>query len=426
MRDIVSRFRDVLGRRHNMRAHFWQSAANYLSQVVGLLMSLVLARLLSPEQFGQFAYVTALFAILLVLIPGASGMGQILISGGGRDETLFYKIRYLIYRFLAVESALGGMLALYFFISGRAVEGWLAVGLVTAHIITRPAGVYRCDFEAKGQFKPIFNFTFWSVLASGMVSIGLAAAGAGVYSLLAGVLIGAIISRRIFMGADPRRGVAHSLSFREALLFFKTSIWTWLVGFAGTLQSRADRVVVGGALSERDLGYYSRGINFSPLSYLLLQSFMGNAATSSYARATDDVHRLWILAKTCGLVFTGAILNFGLWFYFSDPLVPLLFGPQWTGAIPVFTALAGLAFCFALRDIPTTFLLGRKHFRLMAGLNLVSVSLFLAGVLIYRDSLTIVSTAYILQASMGFPGLFTLFAIAIYFGFKRFRHESPS
>lgn len=424
MRDILPRLRCVLGRRHNVRAHFWQSAANYLSQFVGLVMSLALARLLTPEQFGQFAFVTALFAILLVLIPGASGMGQILLSGGGKESALFYKIRYLIYRFLIVESTLGGMLALYFFVSGQPVEGWLVIGLVAAHIITRPAGVYRCDLEAKGNFKPIFTFTFWSVLLSGVVSIGLAAAGAGVYSLLAGVLIGAIASRKVFMSGDPRRGTRYSLSRPEAFSFFRTSIWTWIVGFAGTVQSRADRVVVGGALSERDLGYYSRGINFSPLSYLLLQSFMGNAATSSYARATDDAHRLRLLAKTCALVFTGAILNFGLWFYFSDPLVPLLFGPQWTGAIPVFTAFAGLAFCFALRDIPTTFLLGQKKFRLMAGLNLVSTGLFLAGILFYREGLTIVSTAYILQTSMAVPGVVALVAIAANFGFRHYRHEA--
>ena len=404
-----------------MRAHLWQSAANYISQFVGLAMSLALARLLAPEDFGQFAFVTAVYSILLVLIPGATGMGQILISDGGRDDTLFYKIRYLIYRFLILESAAGVLLALYFFSFGRYVEGWLSVGLVTAHLVNRPASVYRCDLEAKGEFKPIFTFTFWSVLASGVVSIVLAAAGAGVYSLLAGVLIGAILSHGVFMRGDPRRAISYPLSGREALIFFKTSIWTWLVGFASTLQSRADRVVVGGALSERDLGYYSRGINFSPLSYLLLQSFMGNAATSSYARATDDAHRLRILAKTCALVFTGAVLNFALWFYFSDPLVPLLFGPQWTGAIPIFTALAGLAFCFALRDIPTTFLLGQKKFRLMAGLNLVSTGLFLAGILFYRDGLTIVSTAYILQASMAVPGVIALVAIAVHFGFQTLR-----
>ena len=293
------------------------------------------------------------------------------------------------------------------------------MGLVIAHALNRQAGVYRSDLEAKGEFKPICIFTFWSVLASGIACILLAAAGAGVYSLLASFLIGALLSYRFFLARDPRRTIVYSLSGRETLVFFKTSIWTWIVGFASTVQSRADRVVVGGALSERDLGYYSRGINFSPLSYLLLQSFMGNAATSSYARAVDDAHRLRILAKTCALVFTGAALNFTLWFYFSDPLVPLLFGPQWTGAIPVFTALAGLAFCFALRDIPTTFLLGQKQFRLMAGLNLVSTGLFLAGILSYRDGLTIVSTAYILQASMAVPGVIALVAIAVHFGFKR-------
>ena len=80
-------------------------------------MSLILARLLSPSQFGQFAFVSAVYSILLVLIPGATGMTQVLLSGGNNDETLFYKIRYLVLRFLIVESTVGALLCLYFFFS---------------------------------------------------------------------------------------------------------------------------------------------------------------------------------------------------------------------------------------------------------------------------------------------------------------------
>jgi O-antigen/teichoic acid export membrane protein len=412
LHQLLNRVRATLARRHNLRAHFWQTLSNYFQHVIGLTMSVILARLLAPAEFGRFAYVAALYEVILVSIPCASGMGQILISDGGKTHRLFDSVYSLILRFLLVEIAAGLILAAYFFITYQIQEAILSVGLTFFYAINRLAGAHRCDLEARGNFKPIFLFGFWSSIIAGFAAVLLAFFGAGVYSLLAPPAAGALTAIIVFRLLYGKPYNPPSLTWAEMIYFFRTSVWTWLVSFSAAIQSRADRIIVGSELSDRNLGYYNRALNFSPMAYLLLSSFLGNAATSAYARADNDIHRLRLLGKTCALVFSFGLVNFAIWHCFSDPLVPWIFGEQWIGAIPVFQALAPLSICYALRDIPSTFLLGQKKFRLFGMLNLLSVILFLVGIFLLKDRLSIVNVAWILQLSMAGSGVIALGIIA--------------
>ena len=60
-----------------MRAHLWQSLANYTQQGFGLLLGLILARLLQPEDFGAFGFAAA--SVLLALLPATWSLAPTLI-----------------------------------------------------------------------------------------------------------------------------------------------------------------------------------------------------------------------------------------------------------------------------------------------------------------------------------------------------------
>lgn len=402
----------MLARRHNLRAHFWQSLSNYFQQIVGLILSLILARILTPADFGTFAYVAALYDVFLVLIPCASGMGQILIGDGGKTPRLFDLITALVRRFLIIETACGLALFAYFLIITSFQEAYIAIVLTICHCANRVAGVYRIDQESKGNFKPVFIYTLWSAVLSSCLSVILACNGIGIYSLLAPSAVGAVISIIVFIIFYGRPYQKPHLDYTSVFIIFKSSFWTWLQSLFAVVNSRADRIIVGSEFSQRELGFYNRALNFSPLAYLLLGSFLSNAATSSYARAETYDKKILIFKKNTILVFTFGFLNFIVWFFLADRLVPLLFGSQWIGAIPVFQALSPLSLCLAFRDLPSTFYLGQKKFKHATFIYFLTLLLFFSGVALFQKNLSLVFICIIFQFSLAIPGM--LFLVKIY------------
>jgi len=368
-------------------------------------MSLVLARILAPADFGIFAFVASIYEVLLVLIPCASGMGQILVGDGGKTPHLFDLINALVRRFLVLETACGIALVGCFVYTNNFQEAYLALALTIVHLINRTAGVYRIDQESKGNFKPVFIYTFWSSIFSSGLAVALAYNGAGIYSLVAPSAVGAITSVIVFIFIYGRSYKKPHLSFKSVSKVFQTSFWTWLQSLFSIVHSRSDRIVIGSNFSEQELGFYNRALNFSPLAYLLLGSFVSNAATSSYARAETYKKGKVIFKKNSILPLTFGLLNFLVWFFLSDKLVPMLFGNQWIDAVPVFQALSPLSLCFAFRDLPSTFFLGQRKFARATAIYFFSSLLFFGGILLFHSELNLLIVCIIFQTSLALPGI---------------------
>jgi len=313
-----------------------------------------------------------------------------------------------VHRFLIIETACGLALVGFFISIAKYQEAYIALGLTFCHCINRFAGVYRIGLESQGNFKPVFIFSFWSAIFSLILAVILAYNGWGIYSLLAPSAVGAATAVIVFIVCFGRPYIKPTLDFHVVKNIFQTSFWTWLQSLFSIVHSRADRIVVGSEFPERELGFYNRALNFSPLAYLLLGSFLSNAATSIYARAESQNKRMLIFKKNSLLVFSFGFLNFFVWFFFSDKLVPILFGNQWIEAVPVFEALSPLSLCFAFRDLPSTFYLGQKKFEIAMTIYFLSLLLFFVGILLFKNKLSLQLVCFIFQFSLAIPGMFFL------------------
>jgi O-antigen/teichoic acid export membrane protein len=87
---LISKFRAFLGRRHNVRAHFWQTLANNTQSVGGMLLGIALARLLEPSVFGDFIAISA--TLMFLMIPASFSTAQLLVSDAGRTPDLFSRV----------------------------------------------------------------------------------------------------------------------------------------------------------------------------------------------------------------------------------------------------------------------------------------------------------------------------------------------
>jgi O-antigen/teichoic acid export membrane protein len=372
---MLKPFRAFLGRHDNVRAHFWQSLANYAQMGGGLLLGIVLARMLQPEVFGELVAITAFIAF--AMIPLNFSAAQLLVSDGGRTQALFAKVMGMIYLISIAKVLVVGAFVAWECLSGdyrRAIVAAL-VGLPLA--LADWLGGIRSDLEGRGLFKPNFVVQVSSLGIHAIVAIGLVAAGWGIYGLALGGFVSFLPQIALYLKYTDRRLTEVSLGARLIQTQFAAGFWLWLNHIASGWFSRIDKLFLGHFGGDTQLGYYSRAYNYGPISHMVLNSLMTNATVRGLTSQSDIEKRRRLFYRTMAFVFCGGVVNGILWLLFSPTLVPLVFGSQWTEAVPAFKIFGWLSAAYVFSHGAATILLANKKYRLLAIVRIFGILLFL-------------------------------------------------
>src|SRR6188474_1330909 len=144
----------LLRSRHTLRSHIWQSLANYTQQGFGLIFGVVLARILTPDDFG--AYGLALAIVLLALLPAMWSLAPTLLADGGRNPNLYRTVAGFTWNIIAVRIAIIVLLVAWFFFSGRPTTAWLCVLVGFTETFRELNNVQKGLLEGAGRFAPNF------------------------------------------------------------------------------------------------------------------------------------------------------------------------------------------------------------------------------------------------------------------------------
>jgi O-antigen/teichoic acid export membrane protein len=406
---LLQRFLNTLARRHNIRAHFWQTCANYTQQFSGLLLSILLARLLTPEDFGAFAYVGAVLA--LFLLPASWSLSPQIVSEIRSHpeivtDALYYSRMFLIPR---LGLALSACVLLAW------ANGWQqgAIGLFCLLPLVGGdfVAVMRATLEGQGLFKANFFDSLLTAASVALISIPAALLGAGVWALVIPAIplfVGQIILYSRMSRVHIRQ--TNPLTTRS---YFRSGTALWLCGCGESALLRADKFLLGQATGMGAVGDYNRAYNFSPMAARALNSLLTNASVASLTRASSNAAQRVVLAKSAILLLMAGCANFVLWWFFSDPLVPLLFGPQWSSAIPVFEAMAPLSLAISAAYLPTTFAMARRAYYVLAATRIVTLAFFMVTALMMRGQMSAVLMAWLLQGTFLLQGILLCLLLAI-------------
>ena len=369
-------------------------------------MSVVLARMLPPETFGQFAWISA--ALTSLMIPLSFTSGQLLIADCGKTDGLFERVMGLTLLIVLVKALmLGIVVSCAAFVYGDTQMAVVAALVGLPLIYSDWVATIRLDLESKGDFRPNFVAQAFQIAFHASASITLVWFGFGIYGLAAGGLASTIPQIIVYYRASTRNIFAFSIAPREIALQLLPGFWLWLNQTSEGLLSRIDKLFLGRFGSDTELGYYNRAFNFAPFSQMALNSLMANATVVGLARAPSADHQSKLFFKTSAIVALGAILNWALWYWFSDPLVVWIFGTQWVGAIPSFEAFAWLSLAYGLLYMPTTMLLARGKFRALALCKSIGLVLLCAalGIIGLAGTVSSVSVAYCFLGVLVLTGL---------------------
>ena len=312
----------------------WSFADSLLGQGVSFLVSLVLARLLTPDDYGLLAYLTILIAVSGSFVD--SGFSSALIrKQDARDED--YNTTFTIN--LCVSLSLVGLLFIYapaiadFFeraelISLIRVMSWIVV-------INALSIIQLTRLRKNVDFKTQTKASFISSITSGVVGITMAFYGCGGWSL-----VGQQLSRQTLYTVllwsytkwYPKLQVSVQ-SFKELFDFG----WKLLAsGLIDTVWREIYQVVIGKCYSPATLGHYTRANQFGSIFSSNLNGVVQRVSYPVLSEMQGDKERLKLgykrIIKVTMLVTFVLMLGLAA---IAEPMVLTLIGEHWLPCVPM-------------------------------------------------------------------------------------------
>lgn len=320
-----------------------QAAWNYLvfalSKSSTLLMTVVVARLLDPAEFGLFAL--ALLVVNLFDYVKDLGVAAALVQNRRDWRVLAPTGLTLSVLFGLVAS---GILAATAGLAARALRHpeltamiqVLAIGLGISALSTIPAALLRRSMNFSARLLPEFS----GALIKTGVTIGLAATGHGVWSLVYGQLAAAVVMTALYWLVARHRpvlGLDGAVS-RELIRFGVPVTAVTLLAYA---IYNVDYLAVGTRLGTDDLGLYTLAYRIPELLVLNLCIVVSDvlfSALSSLQHDLDWLMRHYFEALAVVMALTAPI-GIGL-AVTARPLVATLYGGDYAGSAPILSVLA--------------------------------------------------------------------------------------
>jgi len=297
--------------------------------VVGLLSNVVLARLLTPHDFGVAAAGLTLISVVGLLSDGGLGGGLIRRA----EPPALPELRALLGFQLLVTVGLSlviGLAALPFGESGRVV-----LVMVCAMPLVAFQFPGKIQLERELRYRPLAFVEVSQVVAYQVTAIVLVALGAGVWGLAIGWFARAVFGAVVTNVVAPRRVLRPSFAWApiRSLLAFGTRLQ--LVSATVIGRDQGLNAVIGGIGGIATLGLFSLTRRLLEVPYLVLTTLsrVSMPAMSKLVLAKQDPAQLIERALSVASVGTGiALVALGG----SGPgLVPGLFGDHWRTAADV-------------------------------------------------------------------------------------------
>ncbi len=354
----------------------WTLTSTGLSTVIQFVQVAVLARLLEPADFGLMAMVWILLNFSLLFMD--MGIGQAIIQKQdiSREQlsSLYWAniiIGFIVFGFTVSATPL--VVALYS--EPRLYTLTPAAALLLGIV---PFGAqFQLLLQKELRFKTLAVIEIIGAVVAATVAISAAFAGQGVFSLVFGQLSGGAISTLLLVITGWGRW-RPTLHFRRADLKGLIGFGFYQLGerVLNLLFSRTDQLLIGALLGPLALGYYSLAWNLVILPSSKINPVLTRVAFPLFAGVQNEIERLrrgyMILLRVVSSV--NAPILFGC-AATAPTLVVVVYGEQWTPAIPLVQLLAGVGLLRSMINPIGTLLLARGRADLGFMWSLITVPL---------------------------------------------------
>ena len=286
----------------------WSALKEIVSRFVSPLVTIILARLLTPEDFGVVA--VAMIAISFSGMFWEAGLGRALIQtkeeASSAANIVFWSNLILSVLTYVIIFFLSPWLAIFF--KCPAAENVLKVLgiMMPLNAITI---VQQSLLQKQINFKELFWIKFISVFIPGLFSIPLAFWGWGVWALVAGTLAGSAANCILLWIRNPWRPTfTYNWKAAKKLLIF--GAWVFGESLAAWFFVWGDNLIIGKFLRIEDLGVYRLAFTISVTIYATGLNPVINVLYPAFSSLQDDPENLKaVFHKTNWSIFLIAIIR---------------------------------------------------------------------------------------------------------------------
>jgi O-antigen/teichoic acid export membrane protein len=351
----------------------WMVGARLVDRLVGFVSTLILARLLTPADFGLVAMAMAVIGLIELASAFGFEVQLLRIAQPTRSQyDTVWSLNALFGLGCAAVTAAAAWPAATFYGDERLVAIMLALALGWAIGALENVGIV--DFRRNLQFNVEFRFLITKRVLSFVVTLTIALLARSYWALVIGTVAGRTAGMVLSYLWHPYRPRPSLAAARE---MFSFSLWIFVERIAAFANSRSSDFYLGRVRGPAEVGIYRIGEEIGYLPGSEFVAPLNRALLPGISRMADSGQHIGEMVTAATGVIALALLPACLGLaVVADAAVPVLLGRQWTGAVPVVQVMAVNALFIALWANQHTALLAAGAPRLTAYFALVRLTVF--------------------------------------------------
>jgi len=338
---------------HMLRGSAWMIALRWAMRLIGVISTIILARILTPRDFGIVAVAMIVVGLFEMLTLTGQAVAIVRHEAPTHEH---YDSAWTISLILGIVVALCILIAAPFtkayFHEPRAVLVMQILALRA--FLGGLENIGTVDFSRELRFDRFFVYNVCTKLLQFCLTVVLAFTWRNYWALVAGILMGQVSRTVLSYVMSPYRP---RLSLARAREIWGFSVWTFVRAIGGYFQTQVDNIAIGGIVGAAVMGRYTvaKDIAASPTQEIMNPMVAALLPVMSKYRANADELRalysrmLGWSAIICASTGVGVTMV-------ADDLVRVVLGPKWVDATELIGWLALNASVAALLSGTSTLL----------------------------------------------------------------------
>lgn len=348
----------------------WDLSGRIISQVVSFFISIILARLLLPKDFGILAMVNAIVAIANIFID--FGFNTSLIQRQDLKEEHYSSV-------FIFNIVIGFCLAALLFSFSERISTFYRNETVSSvarvmsliFVFNSLGSIFKIKFYKDLNFKFLSIGSIIGTISGGILGVVMALNSFGVWSLVAQALCGSVItSTFFFINSKWLPKIKFCVKSLKELWSFSFSIF--LATVVGVLFGQLDSLSIGRLFSSAHLGYYYRAKSMESMLYEFTSQSLLSVLFPTLSRVKDDKERFKaIILNSFHIIMYFSVSILGLLYLTSKDLIILLFTEKWLQSVDFFNLLLLSGFVYPINSLFNSILASRGNSKSFLNVTLI-------------------------------------------------------